>query len=115
MLLHHASINRIIKNKLYRTQEEIINALQKNQQPVYASFKVSDFHYLYFVWNPDGVGTHFRYGREEIPVYIYFNKYYYNTSEHRLPVHRCTIEGKNMYKLGSRGNFKSLSFFGKLC
>ena len=48
------------------TQGEIIDALQKNQQPVYASFNVSELFYMYFVCNPDGVGTHFRYGCEEV-------------------------------------------------
>ncbi|MCR4643831.1 MAG: hypothetical protein K5695_00275 [Oscillospiraceae bacterium] len=99
---------------LYHTQEEIINALLNDKQPVYASFSASALFYLYFGWYPDGIGTHFRYGCETIPVYMYFNKYYYNTAEHRLPVHRSTIEGKNVYRLGSRGHFKSLSFLGKL-
>jgi hypothetical protein len=58
-------------NMLYHTQEEIINAVQKNKQPVYASFSVSKLRYLYFVWNTDGVGTRFRYGYEKIPVYIF--------------------------------------------
>lgn len=63
------------KNQLYRTSEEIIDALKENKQSVYASFKVSKLFYLYFGWNPDGIGTYFRYGCEEIPVYIYFNRY----------------------------------------
>lgn len=102
------------QNMLYRTQEEIINAVQKSKQHVYASFSVSKLRYLYFVWNPDGVGTSFRYGYEEIPVYIYFNKYYFNNTDHKLPVHRRTSEGNNAFRLGSRGHFKFLSFFGKL-
>lgn len=102
------------QNMLYYTQEEIISALQKSKQPVYASFSVSKFRYLYFAWNPDGVGTRFRYGYEEIPVYIYFNKYYFNTLDHNLPVHRRKADGNNAFRLGSRGHFKSLSFFGKL-
>ncbi|WP_295093635.1 hypothetical protein [Ruminococcus sp.] len=88
--------------------------MQKSKQPVYASFSVSKFRYLYFAWNPDGVGTRFRFGYEEIPVYIYFNKYYFNTLDHSLPVHRRRADGNNVFRLGSRGHFKSLSFFGKL-
>lgn len=101
------------KNMLHHTQEEIINALKANKQPVYASFKASKLFYLYFGWNPDGIGTCFRYGCEEIPVYIYFNRYYFNTSDYKLPLH--LRKSKNItFSLGSRGNFKSLSFFGKL-
>lgn len=102
------------QNMLYYTQEEIISALQKSKQSVYASFSVSKLRYLYFAWNPDGVITRFRYGYEEIPVFIYFNKYYFNTSDHNLPVHRRRTDDNNAFKLGSRGHFKSLSFFGKL-
>lgn len=80
----------------------------------YASFKASKLFYLYFGWNPDGVGTRFRYGCEEIPVYIYFNKYYFNNSDHKLSLYRRRTDGNNGYRLGSRGHFKSLSFFGKL-
>ena len=47
------------KNMLHHTQEEIINALKENKQPVYDSFKASKLFYLYFGWNPDGVGTYF--------------------------------------------------------
>ncbi len=101
------------QHQLYTTPEEIINALRKDNQPVYASFTVSKLFYLYFGWNPDGIGTYFRYGCEEIPVYIYFNRYYFNTSDYKLPLH--LRKSKNItFSLGSRGNFKSLSFFGKL-
>ena len=102
------------RNQLYCTSEEIIDALKKNKQPVYASFKASKLFYLYFGWNPDGVGTRFRYGCEEIPVYIYFNKYYFNNSEYRLSLYRRRTDENSGYRLGSRGHFKSLSFFGKL-
>ena len=102
------------RNQLYRTSEEIMDALKKNKQPVYASFKASKLFYLYFGWDPDGVGTHFRHGCEEIPVYIYFNKFYFNTSDHRMSLYRRRTDGNNGYRLSSRGRFKSLSFFGKL-
>lgn len=101
-------------NQLCHTPEEIIDALKKNNQSVYASFKASKLFYLYFGWNPDGVGTRFRYGCEEIPVYIYFNKYYSNNSDHKLSLYRRRTDRNNEYRLGSRGHFKSLSFFGKL-
>ncbi|SEH48676.1 hypothetical protein SAMN02910265_01004 [Ruminococcus flavefaciens] len=102
------------QNMLYHTQEEILNAVKKSKQPIYASFSVSKLRYLYFAWNPDGVGTRFRYGYEEITVYIYFNKYYFNNTDHKLPVHRRRAESNNAFILGSRGHFNSLSFFGKL-
>lgn len=70
--------------------------------------------FLYFGWNPDGVGTNFRYGCEEIPVYIYFNRYYFNTTDYRLPLHHRKSENNTSLRLGLKGHFKSLSFFGKL-
>lgn len=102
------------QHQLYTTPEKIINALQRNNHSVYASFTVSNLFCLYFGWNPDGIGTHFRYGCEEIPVYIYFNRYYFNTTDYRLPLHRRKSANNTTFKLGSNGHFKSLSFFGKL-
>ena len=102
------------RKQLCHTAEEIINALQKHKQPVYASFDVDNLFYLYFGWHPDGVGTHFRYGCEKIPVYIYFNRYYVNTLDHRLPLYRRRNDVNSIFRLGSRDHFKSLSFFGKL-
>ena len=102
------------QHRLFHTAEEIINVLQNDKKPVYASFRASRLFYLYFGWNPDGVGTYFRYGCKEIPVYIYFNKYYFNNLDYKLPIYRCKADGNNRFKLGSRGNFSSLSFFGKL-
>ena len=102
------------QHQLHTTPEKIINALQRNNQPVYASFTVSNLFFLYFGWNPDGVGTNFRYGCEEISVYIYFNRYYFNTTDYRLPLHHRKSENNTSLRLGSKGHFKSLSFFGKL-
>lgn len=102
------------QHQLYTTPEKIINALQRNNQPVYASLTVSNLFFLYFGWNPDGVGTNFRYGCEEIPVYIYFNRYYFNTTDHKLPINRRKSENNTTFRLGSKEHFKSLSFFGKL-
>ena len=102
------------KNMLFHSQEEIINALLKNNKPVYASFEVRNPFYLYWSWYPEGVGTYFRYGCEEIPVYIYFTKYYFNITDLPLPVHRLTWNGNTKFWLGSMAHFKSLSFFGKL-
>ncbi len=102
------------KNMLHHTQEEIINALQITKRSVYASFDVHSLFYLYYGWNPDGVGTNFRYGCEKIPVYIYFNRYYFNTTDHKLPINRRKSENNTTFRLGSKEHFKSLSFFGKL-
>jgi len=102
------------QGRLYCTPEEIVNALKKDNKPVYAAFTVSELFYLYFGWNPDGVRTRFRYGGREIPVYIYFNRYYINTADYNLRVHRRKSDGASGYRLGSRGHFSSLSFFGRL-
>lgn len=102
------------KNMLHHTQEEIINALQITKRSVYASFDAHSLFYLYFGWNPEGVGTNFRYGCEKIPVHIYFNRYYFNTSDYRLPLHHRKTQNNTTFRLGSNGHFKSLSFFGKL-
>ena len=102
---------------LFHSQEEIINALLKNNQPVYASFEMHNLFYLCYdgcFHFPYGVGTHFRYGCEKIPVYIYFTKYYFNITDLPLPVHRLTWNGNTKFWLGSMAHFKSLSFFGKL-
>ena len=106
--------HRALSSKICDDFKEIINALQKHKQPVYASFEVDNLFYLYFGWHPDGVGTHFRYGCEKIPVYIYFNRYYVNTLDHRLPLYRRRNDVNSIFRLGSRDHFKSLSFFGKL-
>ena len=100
------------QNQLYRTSEEIINALLKTNQPIYASFTVTKLFYLYFCWNSDGVGTYFRYGCEKIPVYIYFNRYRYNSLDY--PYMRRHFGDNSIFKLGRRGHFHALSFFGKL-
>lgn len=100
------------QNLLYHTAEEIINALFRTGQPIYASFTVTKPFYLYFCWNPDGVGTYFRYGCEEIPVYIYFSRYRYNSLDH--PYMRRRFGDDFIFKLGRIGHFHSLSFFGKL-
>ena len=100
------------QNQLYRTSEEIINALLKTNQPIYASFTVTKLFYLYFCWNSDGVGTYFRYGCEKIPVYIYFNRYRYNSLDYSYM--RRHFGDNSIFKLGRRGHFHALSFFGKL-
>lgn len=102
------------QHQLFTAPEEIINALLKNNHLVYASFTISRLFYLYFGWNPDGIGTYFRYGCEEIPVYIYFNRYYFNTTDYKLPLHHRKSENNITFRLGSKEHFKSLSFFGKL-
>lgn len=47
-------------------------------------------------------------------MYIYFNRYYFNTTDYRLPLHRRKSANNTTFKLGSNGHFKYLSFFGKL-
>ena len=102
------------RGQLFQTPETIINALRSTGRPVYASFVPSDLHYLYFGWHPDGVATQFRYGCERIPVYIYFNKYYCNTADHRPPLYRRSLAAGSAIRLGTRPPFTTLSFFGSL-
>lgn len=86
------------RHQLHHTAEEIINALLKNDQPIYASFTVTKPYYMYdrYLWDAYAVYTYFKYGCEEIPVNIWFSSYRYNTvrrilkswkpkKEHRFP------------------------------
>lgn len=99
-------------NMLYHTAEEIINALLKKKQPVYASFTVTKpvcvFDKYYF-WDAYAVCTYFKYGCEEIPVEIWFNKY--RSSSGKIVCKR-TMHTYN-YTFGVKP-LRSLSFFGKL-
>lgn len=100
-------------NILYHTAEEIMNALLKNKQPIYASFTVKNPSYIYdgYLWYlyAYAVRTYFKYGGEKIPVEILLNKYYSSSSNiiYKNKWHR------DNYCFGFRP-IDSLSFFGKL-
>lgn len=99
------------RNILYHTAEEIMNALLKNKQPIYASFTVKNPSYIYdgCLWDAYAVCTYFKYGCEEIPVEIWFSKYRSSSSNivYKRKWHR------DNYTFGIR-SICSLSFFGKL-
>lgn len=100
-------------NILYHTTEEIMNALLKNRQPIYASFTVKNPSYIYdsdlWYFYAYAVCTYFKYGGEKIPVEIWLNKYYSSSSNiiYKNKWHR------DNYCFGFRP-IDSLSFFGKL-
>lgn len=101
------------RNILYHTAEEIMNALLKNKQPIYASFTVKNPSYIYdgYLWYlyAYAVRTYFKYGGEKIPVEIWINKYYSSSSNiiYKNKWHR------DNYCFGLRP-IDSFSFFRKL-
>lgn len=100
------------RSMLYHTAEEIINVLLNKKQPVYASFTVTKPVCVldrYYFWDAYAVCTYFKYGCEEIPVEIWFNKY---RSSSGNMVCKRTVHTYN-YTFGVKP-IRSLSFFGKL-
>lgn len=101
------------RNILYHTAEEIMNALLKNKQPIYASFTAKNPSYIYdgclWYFYAYAVRTYFKYGSEKISVEIWLNKYYSSSSNiiYKNKWHR------DNYCFGFRP-IDSLSFFGKL-
>lgn len=99
------------RNMLYHTAEEIINAFQKGNQFVYASFTATDLYAKTdrYLWEPYAVLTNFRYGYEKIDVVIWFDRIYRSDS---FSGNRKR-KSKRIRQLGY-GKMESLSFFGKL-
>lgn len=99
------------RNMLYHSPEEIINALLTNGQPVYASFRVTNPHYMYDsrLWDAYAVFTVFRYGCEEIPVQIWFSKYRSSI----VRPHARNAAAKREYRFPI-SRFRSMDFFGRL-
>lgn len=97
--------------ELYHTSEEIITALLKNGQPLYASFTVTKPYYMYdrYLWNAYAVYTYFRYGCEEIPVNIWFRKYRSNTARRMLKSRKPKREYSFPFS-----QLRSLDFLGRL-
>lgn len=99
------------RHQLYHTAEEIINALLKNGQTLYASFTVTKPYYMYdrYLWDAYAVYTYFKYGCEEIPVNIWFSKYRSNTVRRMLKSRKPKREHCFPFS-----QLHSLDFFGKL-
>lgn len=98
------------RGMLYHTAEEIINALLKGNQPVYASFTATDLYAITdrYLWEPYAVHTHLKYGCEKVNVVIWFDSIYYSSSS------SWKKEKSKRKRQLNYGLTDSLSFFGKL-
>ena len=96
---------------LYHSAEEILDTLRSSEQPVYASFSVSDPDLMCdpHLWTPYAVFSHLRYGAERIPIVFWFNRF------RSAKIWKGYRKGwkSYAYTLGCEP-LRSFSFFGKL-